>query len=213
MYMNYTGKTKTMTIGKQHEDIQIKLGGEVLEKVTKFVYLGGALTEDGTCMEDIRRRIGSACAAFRRLDKMWRIISISLKTKMKLYWALVLPVLMYGSECWTLRKENERGLLVAEMAWLRRIRRERIRNETAREELGAEETVIEKIKRKRLRPTALDTWKGCKRLPNAALHGHVRGETSRRKPRKRWIDNVREDLEERGIQLFTAYGKTKNREV
>jgi len=25
--------------------------------------------------------------------------------------------------------------------------------------------------------------------------------------------NVREDIEERGIQLSTAYGKTKNREV
>jgi len=55
---------------------------------------------------------------------------------------------MYGSECWTLRKEYERRLLVAEMAWMRRIRgrsrRERIRNEKTGEELGAEETVIEK---------------------------------------------------------------------
>jgi len=73
--------------------------------------------------------------------------------------------------------------------------------------------VIEKIKRRRL------TWFGHvegmegKRLPNAALHGHVRGERSRGRPRKRWMDNVREDLEERGIQLSMAYGKTKNREV
>src|SRR6218665_837679 len=66
-----TGKTKTMTIGKQHKDIQIKLGGEVLEQVTKFVCLGRALTEDGRCTEDIRR-IGLACAAFGKLDKMWR---------------------------------------------------------------------------------------------------------------------------------------------
>ena len=50
-------------------------------------------------------------------------------------------------------------------------------------------------------------------LPNAALHGHVRGERSRRRQRKRWIDNAREDLEERGIQLSKAYGKTKHREV
>jgi len=73
---------------------------------------------------------------------------------MKLYWALVLPVLMYGSKCWTLSKEDERRLLVAEKAWLRRIRgrsrREKIRNEKSREELGAEETVIEKYERRRL---------------------------------------------------------------
>ena len=73
---------------------------------------------------------------------------------MRKYWALVLPVFMYGSECWILRKEDERRLLVAEISWLRKIRgrsrRERIRNEKTREELGAEETVIEKIKRRRL---------------------------------------------------------------
>ena len=28
---------------------------------------------------------------------------------------------MYGSECWTLRKEDERKILVTEMCWLRRI--------------------------------------------------------------------------------------------
>src|SRR6218665_183597 len=52
-----------------------------------------------------------------------------------------------------------------------------------------------------------------KRLPNATLHGHVRGERSRRRHRKRWMDNVKEDLEERGIQLSTTYGKAKIREV
>ena len=41
----------------------------------------------------------------------------------------------------------------------------------------------------------------------------MRGERSRGRPRKIWMDNVREDLEERRIQLSTAYGKTKNREV
>ena len=100
---------------------------------------------------------------------------------------------------WTLRKEDERRLLVAEMAWLRRIRgrsrRERIRNEKTREELGAEETVIEKIKRRLTWFGHMERMEG-KRPPNVALNGHVRG-----------------DLEERGIQLSKAYGKTKNREV
>ena len=41
----------------------------------------------------------------------------------------------------------------------------------------------------------------------------MRIERSRGRQRKRWMDNVRENLEERGIQLSTAYGKNKNREV
>ena len=45
------------------------------------------------------------------------------------------------------------------------------------------------------------------------LNGHVRRERNRGRQMKRWMGNVREDLEERGIQLSTAYGKTKYREV
>jgi len=52
-----------------------------------------------------------------------------------------------------------------------------------------------------------------KRLPNSALHGLVSGDRSRGRQMKRWIDNAREDSEERGIRLSTAYGQSKNREV
>ena len=50
-----------------------------------------------------------------------------------------------------------------------------------------------------------------KRLPNAALHGHVRGERTRGRPRKRRMDNVREDLEERERHTI-IYGIWKNQE-
>lgn len=57
-------------IGKQHDDIQIKLGEEVLDQVTEFVglYLGLTLTEDGRCTEDIRRTTGLACAVLGKLN-------------------------------------------------------------------------------------------------------------------------------------------------
>jgi hypothetical protein len=136
---------------------------------------------------------------------------------MKLYYTLVEPVLLYGSECWCLRKEDERRLLVAEMSWLRRImgrsRRERIRNEKTREELGADETIVEKIRKRRLR------WFGHvrrmeeQRLPNAALHGHVEGERSRGRQRKTWMDNIKEDLREKGTSLAEIGETIRNREV
>src|SRR6218665_3258187 len=169
-------KTKTMAIGKQHEELQVQLGTGVLEQVTRFVYLGGLIMEDGRCEEDFKRRIGLACAAFGGLGKMWR-----------------------------------------EKSWLRRIigrsRREKVRNEQTREVLGAEETVVQKIKERRLQ------WFGHvermeeKRLPNAALHGHVEGKRSRGRQRKTWMDNVREDLKERNIDLTRIGEATRNREV
>jgi len=62
--------------------------------------------------------------------------------------------MMYGSECWCLRKEDERRILVAEMSWLRKIlgrsRRDRIRNEVTRKELGQQVTLVDKIRKRRL---------------------------------------------------------------
>src|SRR6218665_842121 len=160
-----------MAIGKQHEELQVRLGTWVLEQVTRFVYLGGLITEDGRCEEDVKRRIGLACAAFGGLGKMWREKSISIATKMKLYYALVVPVLQYGSEFWSLRKEDERRLLVAEMSWLRRIigrsRREKFRNEQTSEMNKQEKSLgLKKQRYKRSRKgdySGLDTWKGWRR--------------------------------------------------
>ena len=65
-------ETKTMAIGKQLEELQVRLGTEVLEQVTRCVYLGGLLTEDGRCEEDVKRILGLACASFGGLGKLWR---------------------------------------------------------------------------------------------------------------------------------------------
>ena len=65
----------------------------------------------------------------------------------------VIPVLRYGSECWCMRKRDERKLVAAEMGWLRRIigmkRRDRLRNEVIRERLQQEETKLQKVIKKR----------------------------------------------------------------
>jgi len=152
---------------------------------------------------------------FGRLSKMWKTDSISTRTKMKLYGALVMPVLLYGSECWCLRREDERRLLVAEMSWLRRIlgrsRRERIRNEKTREDLGVKETVIDKIRKRRL------TWFGHvarmddRRLPSAALHGNVEEVRSRGRQPKIWMDNIREDLMAKNMDMRSATDNIRDR--
>src|SRR3984885_7608136 len=192
-------KTKTMIIGKQHKSIEVKLEGRELEQVTEFVYLGGLLTEDGQCTKDIKRRIGLASAMFGTLGRMWKSRSLSTKTKVKIYGALVIPVLLYGSECWCLRKEDERRLLVAEMSWLRRMigrsRRERIRNEVTRQELGHESRMTEK------------------RRPATVLYGHVDGVRSRGRQRKTWLENVKEDLRAQGMDMREAMDKIRNRTV
>ena len=52
---------------------------------------------------------------------MLRSIQLSRKTKVKLYNELIVPVLIYGSECWALTSKDEMMLLVFERKVLRMI--------------------------------------------------------------------------------------------
>src|SRR6218665_3082727 len=52
-----------------------------------------------------------------------------------------------------------------------------------------------------------------KRLRNAALHGHVEGKKSRGRQRKTLMDNVRENLKEKNIDLTRIGEATRNREI
>ena len=121
---------------------------------------------------------------FGTMNKVWRSNNIlTTATKVKLYGTLAIPVMTYGFECWCLRKEDERRILVAEISWLRRklgrSRRDRIRNEVTRKELGQQVTLVDKIRKRRL------TWFGHvtrmegNRLPVIALYRQVEGTRSR----------------------------------
>ncbi len=114
-----------------------------------------------------------------------------------------------------MRKAEEQKILVAEMNWLRRIlgktRRDRIRNEVIRKVTNQKETLVDRIRQRRL------MWFGHvhrmenTRLPARALHGYVEGTRSKGRQRKTWMDNVREDLASRGLDMRTAIDKTRDR--
>jgi len=109
-------KTKTIVIGKKHEDINILLGNNTLEQVEDFVYFGSLISEDGKCEKNTRRRSSLAFSMVAKLNKIWKSSNISLRTKINLYKALVIPVFTYGSKCWTLNKCDERKMSGIEAA-------------------------------------------------------------------------------------------------
>src|SRR6218665_1742092 len=86
-------------------------------------------------------------------------------------------------------------------------------NKQEKRELGPEETVIQTIKKRRLQWFGHVERMEDKILSNAALHGHVEGNRSSGRQRKTWMDNVREDLKEKNIDLTRIGEATSNREV
>ena len=128
-----------------------------------------------------------------------------------------MPTLAYGSECWTLKKEDKRKLHSLKMNCLRRMigvtRRDRIQNTVVRERTNVAESIIEEIRRRR------QSWFGVghisrmeiDRLPARALYCHVTGERSQGRQAKKWMENIKEDFELRNLQFKDAVASCKDR--
>jgi len=119
--------------------------------------------------------------------------------KGKVYRTMVRPVMIYGSEAWTLRRREEERLKGTEMRMLRWILgltlRDRKRNDDIRRILGVA-CITDNVREARLR------WYGhiqqreeddcVKRI----LEANVGGQRSRRRQRKRRIDVVKDNMME-----------------
>ena len=77
---------------------------ETMEIVTDFIFWVSKITADGDCSHKIRRRLLLERKAMTNLDNMLKYRDITLLTKVHLAKAMVFPVVMYGSECWTIKK-------------------------------------------------------------------------------------------------------------
>ena len=86
---------------------KIDLGnGLFIPIVALFIYLGSMVARDCTDEGDVEMRIKDAGGAFGALrDRIFAATSISMKGKNMVYIALVLTILLYGSECWSLTEK------------------------------------------------------------------------------------------------------------
>ena len=81
-----------------------QIGGETMETVTDFIFLGSKITADGNCSCEIKRRLLLGRKAKANLDSILKSKDITLPTKVCLVKAMVFPAVMYGCESWTIKK-------------------------------------------------------------------------------------------------------------
>ena len=86
-----------------------EIGGEAVETVSDFIFLGSKITADGDCCPEIKRRLLLGRKVMTNLDSILESRAITLLTKVHLVKAMVFPVVMYGCEIWTVMKaEHQR---------------------------------------------------------------------------------------------------------
>ena len=100
-----------------------EIDGETVETVADFVFLGSKITADGDCSHSFERRLLLGRKVMTNLDSIFKSRDITLPTKVSLVKAMVFPVVMYGCECWTIKKAEHQRIDAFELWCWRRLLR------------------------------------------------------------------------------------------
>jgi len=93
-------KTKMMT---SRPITSWQIYGETMETVRDFILGSSKITEDGDCSHEVKRCLLLGRKAMTNLDSILKSRDITLPTKVHLAKAMVFPVVIYGSESWTIK--------------------------------------------------------------------------------------------------------------
>jgi len=146
---------------------------------------------------------------------------LSKNLKIKIYRTIILPVVLYGCETWSLILRDERKLRVFENMVLRRIfgpRREEVTGEWRRlhnEELNdmyCSPNIVRVIKSRRMKWAGHVARMGEERGAYRVLVEKPEGRRPLGRPRRRWVDNIRLDLQEVGCGYMDWIGLSQDRD-
>ena len=192
-----TDKTKMMKNNPNGFQREIKIKGERLEEVENFKYIGAIISNEGSKPE-ILSRTAKATADLSRLKIIWRDKNISLASKVKLMWTLILSTFLYACESWTLTAEIERRIQALEMRCYRRRLNISYKDHATNEEvcnriqnaIGVHDDLLTIAKKRKLR------WYGhisrSSGMAKTILQRTVKGARRRGRQKKRWEDNIKE---------------------
>jgi hypothetical protein len=143
---------------------------------------------------------------FRNFSKSPKNIYVNVK--IKIYRTIILPVVLYGCETWSLILREKRRLRVFENRVLRRIfgaKRDEVTVEWGKlhnEELNnlySSPNIVRVVKSRRMRWAEHAARMGEGRGVYRVLVGKPEGRRPLGRPRRRWEDNIRMDFREMGV--------------
>ena len=88
-----------------------------------FIFLGSKITADGDCGHEIKRCLLLGREVMTNVDIILKSRDIILSTEVRLVKAMVFPVVIYGSESWTIKKTEHQRFDAFELWYWRRLLR------------------------------------------------------------------------------------------
>ena len=100
-----------------------QIDGETMETVADFIFLDAKITVDGDCSHEIKRCLLLGRQVMTNLDSILKSRDITLPTRVHVVNAMVFPVVIYGCDSWTIKKDEHQRINAFELWWWRRLLR------------------------------------------------------------------------------------------
>ena len=214
----YVVMSRDQKAGRNHS---VRTDNSTFERVEEFKYLGTTLTNQNSILKEIKSRLRSGNACYHSVQNLLSSRLLSKNLKIKIYRAIILPVVLYGCETWLLTLREERKLRVFENMVLRRIfgpRRDEVTGEWRRlhnEELNdlyCSPNIVRVIKSRRMRWAGHVARMGEERGAYRVLVGKLEGKRPLGRPRCRWGNNIRMELQDVGCGYVDWIGLAQDRD-
>ena len=192
-------KTEYMCVNERQDKGTVKMQGEEVAKVEDFKYLGSTVQSNGECGREVKKRVQAGWNGWRRMSGVICDRRVSARVKGKVYRVAVRPAMLYGLETVALTKRQEAEMEVAELKMLRFslgvTRMDKIRNEYIRgtAQVGR---FGEKTREARLRWYGHVLRKDDGYIGRRMLKMELPGKRKRGRPKRRFMDVVKEDMAE-----------------
>jgi len=198
----------------------VRIDNSTFERVEEFKCLGTTLRNQNSVVEEIKSRLTSRNACYHSVQNILSSRLPSKNFKIKIYRTIILPVVLYGCETWSLTLREERKLRMFENMVLRIFgpRRDEVMGKWRRlhnEELNdlySSPNIVRVIKSERMRWAGHVARMGEEREVYRVLVGKPEGRRPMGRPRRRWVDNIRMDLQEVGCGNMDWIGLAQNRD-
>jgi hypothetical protein len=115
-------KTKYMLLSRQQnvgKNLDIIIANRLFENVSQFKYLGMTVTNQNLIQEEIMGRLNSGNACYHLVQNLLCSRLLSKNFKIRIYKTIILPVVLYSCEPWSLTLREEHRLRVFENRVLR----------------------------------------------------------------------------------------------